>query len=365
MTTPGAPFRTSLLLALTFAVPLLGAGAVHAGQAGVPGPAVEVGASLAVATSDWLTDVPRVSLAPRLTVNLTERTAVAVWGDVFSPKQYFDAYWQDEYRGGIEARRLLYGDGALRVSGLAGAYVQRHRIYNPPFTFPGQDPRFNIPESLGVWWRPAFSLGLGLNQRLSPQLDLHEDVRVVLSDEAAEFHAQVGVSMPFRRYPSEPVTRTTAYGPTTLRTGQHVWVTDTQGRETEGALAIVDGDRLEVVTGTGRITFTRPDISRLAIADSLVNGTSIGAIVGGAGMAGLLSFIAAVLCEEDCTGMVPAFLIGGATGVGVGAVSGALLDSLRDRPRVVYGSPAPSARAVTVAPYLTRDARGARLRITW
>jgi uncharacterized membrane protein len=160
--------------------------------------------------------------------------------------------------------------------------------------------------------------------------------------------------------------RTNAYGPISLRTGQHVWVTDTQGRETEGALVVAAGDRLEVVTGTGRITFARPDISRLAISDSLANGTRIGAIVGGAGMAGLLSFVAAVLCEEDCTGMVPAFLIGAGTGVGVGAVSGALIDSLRDRPRIVFGTRAASStRAVTIAPLLTREARGARLHITW
>ena len=360
----GSLTRSLVPAVLGSALLVVGASPAAARQAGVPGPVVEVGASAAVALPDIDPSDARVAWAPRLTMNLSGRDAVSVTADVVLSKQYFGSgSWEDTWRTGVEAERLLHGDGRLRVSALAGAGLQRFRLYRAAYALPGRDGPEEVPASLTETWRPAFSFGLGLGQRLAPQLELREDVRLVLAERGSEVQFQLGLDVPIGRYPSAPVERSSAYGQLELRTGQHAWITDASGNEVEGAIGAIDDDRVEIVTGSGRVSFPRADITRLAIPDSLANGVRWGAIVGGSTAAGFTVFLVSVFCDDDCDDAAPAILAGAGYGAGVGALTGALVDSLWERQRVVASNV--PARHVRIVPLLARDAQGARVHVAW
>ena len=142
---------------------------------------------------------------------------------------------------------------------------------------------------------------------------------------------------------------------TRLKPGDTVWVTDGQGREVKGRIESLGPDALTLKGGHGR-TFAAGDV-RLVTArrhDSLKNGAIIGAVPGvvmGLAMAGL---------DEDNNGgdyAIIAVMFGG-----LGAAIGVGFDALVPGEKVVSyrapGSASPSHARLSIAPVVTRRAKG-------
>lgn len=269
------------LVVPVIAFALVIAAPVSAQQSSLTTPRLEAGVDAAVAGPDGGTDRARAVVTPRLTVNLSPRTALLVSADAFTTRQTFgfDASWEDSHLVTVEVRRALVQTGTFAMSGLVGGGVGRTRRFQPEFTYGDRNP-ITQPAALYTNTGPEFTLGLGFEQRVAPRLALRQEVRVILG-EASEFRAQAGISVPFGRYPTQ-------FQAPRTRSGQ------------------------------------RPD--------SLRNGTTIGAVVGGAVMASFVGFLAHSLCEGDCENLGAALALGAGYGAATGALTGAMIDSFVERP---------------------------------
>jgi hypothetical protein len=142
---------------------------------------------------------------------------------------------------------------------------------------------------------------------------------------------------------------------TRLKPGDTVWVTDAQGREAKGRIESLGPDALTLKGGHGR-TFPSGDVRFITARghDSLTNGAIIGAVPGvlmGLAMAGL---------DENNHGgdfVAIAVMFGG-----LGAAIGVGFDALVPGEKVVSyrapGSASPSHARLSIAPVVTRRAKG-------
>jgi hypothetical protein len=136
-----------------------------------------------------------------------------------------------------------------------------------------------------------------------------------------------------------------------LKTGETVFVTDTDGHRTKGEVAKISLSSLIILTPAAR-TFATTDVSEIRRSNSLKNGALIGLVVGAAvGAAGI-----AAMCADgpDCG----PWLGVGAESAGIGAAVGAGIDALVGKGgRVLYRSPQ-GARRVRISPFRERDMKG-------
>lgn len=344
----------------TLALPRAGT----AGQEGVPGPAVEIGADVSIAGPDGGTDNPRTAFGPRITFNLSPRNAVTVFGDVATTRQEFGGSWEESRAVIIELRRALHESGPLSVNALVGTGVGWRHLFVPAFLLPGRDGPTTVPAEHRIVGGPAATLGLGFDVRLGPRLSLQQDTRFVFARGVAELRAQAGLSVPVGSYPSGPVRRLDV-GSASLRTGQAAWITGADGIERQGAVRITDDNHVEIVTGNGRVSYARDEIQRVRVRDSVLNGARRGAILGASGLTGFIVYLAAVLCGgEDCEGMPQALVLGAGYGAAFGAVGGALLDSLFERPVTIFDR-SNAGSTVTLRPVVEARRAGVRAVLEW
>src|ERR1051325_6031657 len=96
-------------------------------QAGVPGPAVEVGIDVS-ATPDTL--VGHGALGPHFTVNFSPRTAIEISGDL-KPHESWPPVgsWYDSDSAYIQVRRALFQNGGFTTGATVGAALQRFQSY--------------------------------------------------------------------------------------------------------------------------------------------------------------------------------------------------------------------------------------------
>jgi hypothetical protein len=143
-------------------------------------------------------------------------------------------------------------------------------------------------------------------------------------------------------------------------TNSTVTVTDRNGREFRGTIADASETLLSLRIADAIHGFPVADVRSVHVRkeDSLINGTLIGATVGG----GLTSLM---LLDNECRDD-PVCYAAVAVYAGLGALSGLGIDALIHRSVLVYTAPDPSAqRAVTVAPFVARAGRGVRLTLSW
>jgi small nuclear ribonucleoprotein (snRNP)-like protein len=132
--------------------------------------------------------------------------------------------------------------------------------------------------------------------------------------------------------------------------GDQVKVRTFSGRVVEGKVGDFDGESLLI--NDERLDLAGGDVVRIDVRenDSLLNGTLIGLGIG----AGWAALAWAACNDPDCGEVAPAasvFIIGVCTGVG------ALSDALRRGSTTIYTG-ALSKERITIAPLLTRDAKG-------
>lgn len=272
-------YRSRLVALIFVAVTAFGASSLGAQEVSPRTPRLEAGLDVAIAGPDGsFNDPARLVLVPRLTVNMSPRTALTVLTDVFAHRRYIGESWADGHVVTAELRRGLVQTDRFRMSGLVGGGYGWTRFFQPEYSYLIRGEPVIVPASTHTTTGPEFTLGLSAEQRMASRLALRQEVRVVLG-EVSEFRAQLGVSVPLGRFPAR-------FDPPLTRTGR------------------------------------RPD--------SLRNGTAIGAIVGSAAMTGFVAFIASALCEGECDNLGPALVAGAGYGAGAGALAGAMIDSFRE-----------------------------------
>lgn len=272
------PFASLATLTFTAALTVLGAPTfVHAQESAPPEPRLELGVDAAVASGGGVDEVHGL-IAPRLTINITPRTALTVSGDLFTRRDYFGDSWSDSRIVTAELKRGLWRNDRVALSGLVGGGVGWTEFFQPESRYFVANQPVIVPASRFTTTGGEVTLGVGVEQRIAPRLALREEVRAVLGN-VAEFRAAVGVTVPLGRY----------------------------------------APRYEA--------FTARDGGR---PDSLRNGTRLGAIIGAAALSGFVAILGHSLCEGDCTNLGAAVALGAGYGAGGGALIGAIADSLRE-----------------------------------
>lgn len=246
----------------------------------VHAPRVEIGLDGVIAGPDGaFDDASRELLSPRVTINLSPRTALALSGDMFTTRQTYADGWSDSHVITAEVRRALVQSGRFAMHGVFGGGAGWRRSFQPAYTYTLGGQVITVPDRTYVTRGGQVLIGVGFEQRLAPRLALHQEFRAVMGEATSDFRTQVGVSVPLGRF-------STRFDPPRTR----------------------DGGR----------------------PDSLANGTRIGAIAGAAALAGFVGFLSQALCEGECDNLGPALAIGAAYGAGAGALTGAIIDSFRE-----------------------------------
>lgn len=347
--------RRSSILALAL-IAVIGARDARA-QSAVP--PVEVGLDVA-ATPGNGSDFHR---GPRLVVNVDGRNAVQFTASFQKLSPWDDAQIEtDLYLAAY--RRVVHAAGPVRVFAAIGGGLERTVIVAPAVTF--GDPPITFPGSRGVHVRPAFTTGGAIDVRFWSRAAVVFESSIVLGDQlGARFSGGVVVALgpgpapPGRLAPSVPWSA--------LDSGDRAWLTTSDGREIDGEVVGRSATALTLRTPSGTTSFTADDVRAIDTTDPIRNGTVLGAAIGGLGAvfpAILASSLACVDREECDAGevlSVGAIVIG--IGTGIGAATGALADSLRER-RVPLFRRA-SAASLTVAPIVSGQRLGGRAVIRW
>lgn len=152
-----------------------------------------------------------------------------------------------------------------------------------------------------------------------------------------------------------------------LDAGERAWVTTGDGREIDGEVVRRSADTLMLRTGTAVVSFTVDDVRAIDTTDPIRNGTKLGAMIGGFGALGLSIPATLLFCslEDGCSTRevlwVNGLLIG--MGAGIGAATGALADSLRERRVPLYRRG--GSTSVMLAPIVSGQRLGGGAVIRW
>jgi hypothetical protein len=355
-----SPTISTLFIAACVVTPAV----ASAGQAGIPGPRVEIGVDAAALGVDSLGALG--TWGPRATINFTPRLAVDLYGDSRSEKRPYGLGWRDIFTVGVQVKRALYQSGDFSVSGTVGAGVQQVRRFTPAIDFGTGLGRTVFPATLKVTSSPAVTLGTAVERRVGAHLSVRAQMQFVVSEISPEMRATVGVAVPIGAYRNvrggQPSLR---LGGTTLRPGQHVWLTLGGGGEVlEGAIGRIDNDAFDVITPSRTTRVTISDVTRVEVPDSLKNGTLTGVAVGAASGGALLGFLGWALSEGDNDEVGLIAIAGAGYGAAIGALVGAMADSLHEGRRTVFDR-APTGTRLSIAPIVHRRGAAVLAHMSW
>jgi hypothetical protein len=330
-------------------------------QTGLPGPPIEVGFDGSLIGPGYDS---RRTLAPRVSFNLAPDLMLTARGDALVKRQHLSAFWNEARTFDVELRRPLHQAGAFSVDAIVGIGHTWSQYFSPAYSYRVGSQTVTQPGTVRRLDSSLYVLGFGATQRVGGHLSMHQTVEIMFGTEAPGLVAQFGVDAPLGRYVTRRPGQAAHFGAATLRTGQHVWVTEGNGHEVEGAVGDIDQKSIEVVQRDGRTLMDMNQVQRIEIADSPADGARRGALIGGVG-AGLIAALAASsLCEGSCGGegiLIVAAAAG--YGAGIGGLWGALVDSLHVGRRTIVDRSTPASLAV--APVLGRQRMGARAVIRW
>lgn len=147
-----------------------------------------------------------------------------------------------------------------------------------------------------------------------------------------------------------------------VRTGEIIWVTTTGGLELKGSVVSSSSTSVTLNRGADTITLPLMEVRRIEVRDSLLNGTLIGALIGG----GISAWIG-VTIDRDCNGpcgnwgAITRFTV---VGAGVGALAGMGIDALLRGRREIERSPRLSG-SVAILPTLSDTHLAVRVTARW
>lgn len=318
-------------------------------------PAVELGAGamFGVRTGGGLT-----AAGPRVTAHFSPRAAIEAGFDAQLDRSGFRR--RDVFH--VQGRRTLHQFDGGSIFGTAGLAFQRVTFeQQPEFGFPGftrHEPQFGPIAGLGVEFAVARYLGI------------RGDFQFVVTEDSF-LRGGLSVSVPIGGYPDRTAWRASRDavrgGPLeATRLGQRVWATTREGRIVSGDVAGRSAASLTILADGTRTDVAISDIQRLETSDGILDGAAIGTLSGGIPGAVFGGLLGAALCETDDNCALEAGLLIGALGAGLGALAGAIVDSLHVGRRTLYERPgAPAPASLVVVPIVTRRGAGAGGVIRW
>lgn len=349
--------RRMLILALAFVVGV----AVRDASAQSAAPPVELGLDV---SATLVPDRSGLQRGPRLVVNFNGRNSVQFTACLqkLSPWEDLAQRETDVYLAAY--RRLVHAAGPVRVFATLGGGLERTVIFAPATTF--GNPPVTFPSSRGVEILPAFTTGAAIDFRLGSRAAIVLESSFVLTDRLGG-RVSGGLVVPVGSYPSRPGRLASSVPWAELDAGERAWVTTGDGRELDGEVVGPSAATLTLRTRTGMVSFTADDVRAIDTTDPIRNGTVLGAKIGGFGAlvpSVLITFLVCALEEECGVGevlWVNGVLVG--MGAGVGAATGALADSLRERRVPLYRRG--GSTSVMLAPIVGGHRLGGRAVIRW
>jgi hypothetical protein len=361
-----------------FVFSLLGAlggpAAATAGQSELPVPRVQLGAEMSFGSVGGGSQTSARVFVPRFTVNFSPRWALDATVDRYHrPGQFGEL---DERIVLVQLRtRLAEFSNGLRLSGLLGGGMDYTRYEFPsyegrsfePDTY-GQ-PRTYPAESLSHR-RPLILTGLGLSRAITPHLAVHSEVKFFPFQRFGfGARATLGMTAAVGRFP--PQSKEIALPFTSSRSvrgGQRVWVTTTDGVQITGAVISASLSSLTIARGSGRETIPVASLARIDVAESSTAARNRWMVVGGLGGLGLGVAVTVSWVASNGGEGADAFGIWGPGLATLGIVAGGLIGAEIDRRRAVrhtiYDVGRPAA-ALTLTPLVTRRAHGLSATIRW
>jgi hypothetical protein len=303
-------------------------------------PAVELGVQLTAVPHDgagWS------ALRPLMTINVTTRTAV----DVAFDHEIDRSGVQTHDRLSGQVKRVLHGFERGGVFATLGVAVESRAFdycRNPEFCV---DRHFANPS--GRQTNLGAHVGVGTEVAVSRRLSIRVDLQLLTGgDDDGWLRSSAGIMVPIGRYSDRAAWRANLE---TMRGGplehvqfrQRVWITNDTGDTIDGEVISRSATTL-TVERRGEITAVpASSIRRIDTTDRIRDGIRLGAVIGGASGAVFGVIVGAGLCETttDCIAYGGLYL--GGVGAGLGAIAGAIVDSLRNGRRTI--SEAPGGRA--------------------
>lgn len=346
--------RRALILAVAFVAGV----AVCDARAQTAAPSVELGLDVSAVL---VADRENFQRGPRLVVNLDGRNSVQVTVGLQELSRWDDFAQRETDSYMVAYRRIVHAAGPVRVSATIGGGLERTVIFVPAITF--GSPPVTFPSSRGVEVLPVFTTGAGIDLRLGRHAAIVLDSSFGFTDTPI-VRFSGGLVVPLGSYPSASARLAPSVPWAALDAGERAWVTTADGREIDGEVVGRSAGSLALRTRTGIVSLTIDDVRAIDTTDSIRNGTVLGATFGGAGALVPSLLITLLVCSlEDCDGGDVLWINGVVVGMGaaIGAATGALVDSLRERREPLYRRGA----TVTVAPMVGAHRVGGRAVIRW
>jgi hypothetical protein len=299
---------------------------------------------------------------PRLVVNVDGRNSVQFTASLQTLSPWDDAQIRtDVYLAAY--RRLVHAAGPARVHAHLGGGLERIVIETAPLTF--GDPAITFPGSRGVTVRPAVTTGGAIDVRVGRRAALVFESSLVVT-EVLDVRVGAGLVVPVGSYASGPHRLASSVPWASLDAGERAWVTTGDGRQVDGEVIRRSADTLTLRTPAGVVSIADADVRAIDTTDPIGNGTVLGMKIGGLGSLALsvpvtLIYCAFERCDSHDVLTINSAFIG--IGAGVGAATGALADSLRERRVPLYRRR--GSAGVTLTPFVGRQQVGGRAVITW
>lgn len=336
--------------------------AAHA-QAGLPGPLVELGVD---GTATLSPEVSGRALTPRITWQLAPELSLTLRGDATAMNDHNGPYRSRARLFNVELHKQMARRGAVAIQGIAGVGVRARRDYRPKYgIIPDRpNPTFGPIADHVDEVRLVGLMGFGTVQRVGSALELRQDFRLSVDSGGLDIGVSAGITVPVGRYPTRAPGQSEIVGTRRVRTGQHVWVTQSDGVVVEGAIGDLTPSLMEIVRRDGRTSIEMNRLQKVEIPDSLRDGIVKGTLIGAAGFGVYGALIASAICEcDDLETAAGLTILFAGMGAGGGALVGALSDSLHVGRRTILDRTA--GTGLSIAPLLGRNRAGAMATIRW
>lgn len=333
------------------------------GQAGLPGPLVEIGVD---GTATLSPEVSGRALTPRITWKLRQELDLTLRGDATALHDRNRSYASSARLFNLELHQQMARRGALALQGIAGVGLRAQRDYRPKYGLvPGRsNPTFGQVADHVDQIRLVGLMGLGAVQRAGSALEFREDFRLSVDSGGLDIGMSTGITIPVGRYQTRAPGQSEVVGTRRVRTGQHVWVTQSDGVVVEGAIGDLTPSSMEIVRRDGRTSVEIVRVRKVEIPDSLRDGSVRGTLIGAAGFGVYGALIASAICEcDDLETAAGLTILFAGMGAGGGALIGALSDSLHVGRRVILDRS--TGATISVAPLFGHNRRGAIAAIRW
>jgi hypothetical protein len=324
-------------------------------------PPVEIGLD---ASALLTPDGGGLARGPRLIINFDGRNALEITASLqaLSASDALDQRETDLYLAAF--KRVVHATGPVRVFGTLGGGLERTLIVVPGSVLPGPPP-VTFPPSTGRQLLPAFTVGSGIDLRISRRAAIVFESSFVVTD---RFSGRLtgGLVLPVGAYPAQPGRLAASVPWGRLSEGDRAWVTTDDGREVVGEVVLRSATRLAIRT-EGRVTSFGPDeVRAIDTTDPVRNGVVLGSKIGGLSALAPSVLVTYLICALEECGVQEVLAVNAAffgMGAGIGAITGALADSLREGRAPLYRRG--GANDVVIAPLLRKQGFGVGAVIGW